>query len=843
MHPDRPLPASLPSLRSQPHVAARRRVAARLAAALAVVGAGAAVVTSDAAAQRYDGYDVGVDDEFDYDVEDGEDPDADAPSYDDYDVGAEYGGWLGYACPTPTEADCLDPVYQQGICAAELTPELCGWAVGSALSGEPTTRDGITANEGGRSMWASSLVDEPTSGDFDYSYGPSFLADLGRYSAELRNSALGTWASSKVPAITRRAEWEANGNQVASCEELAYEGWYSYSRFEDEAARRGTDARAIFDAARATGFGTTSVRTRGGEPAWIGRSTARLPALPFPSEKIPKNAYFLFEPTAFDAEMFEAWMIPPAEGRAYYDGDWAWHMEMDDYFRGWGYGAVADDIMYEAHARQQKFLKLLAQRARILEKLRAEAELVPLDPTAVFTEPAYTIGFTPSTAFGALAVVDDIAAMSPAAVTAAIEAETAITPDEFTMFTGGYSGTMAKLWIVNQRIRAELEWAGTNGHLGVGYPSSADWSPRILADLIGERYVKQREEEYQRCLQLTGNDFSDSSPIGNPVAFGLPDRNYRGHSNMVRAFLNDFETYLETLDFTPEPGAPANPAVGWWRTGGRWLGNGTFGAGYDYNFGFGLVKAEGEGECAVNFKVAAKASASATVAGMNVSLLDSDTYGITEASDRFRVHSHTTLLGRFSLYTPIDHPYTAPEPITPVHLAQDWSASALFWIGPVPVTAEIGVAGQAGINVEPRVEMDRRCHSTPTVRFITGLTATPYVQASAFIGALVGAKGLGAGLRTDLQLAKVSAPLSITGVIAGIGATVEELVAKTTATVHVNLGLTVDSLGGSVTGVIETPIKNWKKTLFAWEGKRLVDEQWERSWNLPLAFLKTSLGL
>jgi hypothetical protein len=34
----------------------------------------------------------------------------------------------------------------------------------------------------------------------------------------------------------RRAQWEANGNEVLSCEEYAYEGQYNWSKYEDQVA-------------------------------------------------------------------------------------------------------------------------------------------------------------------------------------------------------------------------------------------------------------------------------------------------------------------------------------------------------------------------------------------------------------------------------------------------------------------------------------------------------------------------------------------------------------------------------------------------------------------------------
>lgn len=49
----------------------------------------------------------------------------------------------------------------------------------------------------------------------------------------------------------RRAQWEANGNEVMSCEEYAYEGQYNWSKYEDQVAALGGDFEAHFQAAYA----------------------------------------------------------------------------------------------------------------------------------------------------------------------------------------------------------------------------------------------------------------------------------------------------------------------------------------------------------------------------------------------------------------------------------------------------------------------------------------------------------------------------------------------------------------------------------------------------------------
>jgi hypothetical protein len=834
MHPDRPLPASLPSLRSQPHVAARRRVAARLAAALAVVGAGAAVVTSDAAAQRYDGYDVGVDDEFDYDVEDGSD------DYDDYDVGEDYGTYFdALECPDPDAAHCLNAIYQESECGrTAIANGQCQVHVQDALTAAPTFGERYDVDGDGLYTYASELAAADRSGDFDYSLIGTYHGDLGRYAVEVRNPLFVSWPWGGTSSPTgQRAQWEANGNRVASCEEMVYEGWYTYSRFEDEVARRGGDARAIFDAARATGFGATKILTRDGDSAKVGRSTAEIPALPYPTKKIPKNAYYLFEPTPFDAGMIPPELIPSEDGRAFYDGDWAWHVEMDDYFRGWFSGStILDGMLDTEYERQKKFVKLLERRARILEALYAEATVAPISLSAFSAEPVYEIGVEPASSFGSMAVADDIAGLSSSAVDAVITSSAGFDPA--LGYTGGYTGNMGRLWVVNQQIIEELRHASGFGCLGTSWKYVCDWSPRMFADMVGGAYVSKREEEYQRCLALTANDFSDASPIGAPADYDLPVWDYRASAANVRAFLNNYEDSL-----TVDDEHVTATGLWWGRADWRQLGNDQFNAGYAYDFGLGLERSEEAGGCVADLVARANAEAWATVAGHRIGLVDSQTEARTIATNKVHVKSHTKLLETYEVYDKVDDPFPTTKEFEPWHISQEWGASATFWIGPVPVTGSIGIHGEAGIKVEQGITMSRNCTTTPKIDIKGNFTATPYVQADAFISALVGARGLGAGLRTDLQLAKISAPLTVGATIYADGRDVEELKKNTVIGMEVALGLTIDSLGGTVSGVVETPFKTWRRTIFAWEGKRLVNETWRQKWRLPMTSIRGLLGV
>ncbi len=762
------------------------------------------------------------------------------------------------ACIAPTAAQCLDPVYQESECGRQqIAADACDHAVASTMSTATTTGTGFSRTEAGEYIFADTLVAKSTSGDLDSMVGSSYVGELGRYAAEQRNPALGSWLWWKPSASSKRAAWEANGNRVGSCEELAYEGWWTFSKFDDEVGKRGANGRAIYDAARAVGLGAGQVRGRDGDP--IRRPDgSTVPGLPFPSSKIPKNAYFLFQRTAFDKLPFPDYAIPPVAGRSFYDGNWAWHTAMDADMKR---NLWPDELLDGEYDRQKRFLRLLDRRAVLLDELFAEAAATMVSsapaPDLEITrlDDSFLIGLSPYTDGPAVPVESAIGTLPSTTVTSMVSASRlAVDASEagpHVLYAGGYTGTLGKLFVLDHKILAELSLAAGMGCLDTTTTSVCDWSPRLFADLVGRSYVKEREEEYQRCLYLTGDDFSDTSPLATPETFDLLDADWRATASMVRGYLNVYQHYLDNLDFASEPGSPGNPSIGWWRDNSRWLGNDEFGAGYGYKFGFGLVKAEEAGACVMNFKAQAQANASVRVAGEHLDLLDSDTYGVTSAADVFTVHSHTTLLG-YPLYTPIDEVYTATS-TTPVwHTEKEFSARATFWIGPVPVTGEVGVAGKAGITVGTAITLDRTCTDTPQIDLSGQFTVTPYVKADAFIGAMIGARGLGVGLRTDLNLADISAPLTVTANIHGkVDAAHKDrstedklamLATSTVATVSVDLGLTVDSLAGSITGIVETPIKNWHRTIFSWEGKRLVDEKWEKSYRFPMAAIISKLG-
>ena len=746
-------------------------------------------------------------------------------------------------CFNPTLADCTSPEWQATTCGQQsLAAGTCDQMINDAVSSSPTSGGHWTMNDAGEYAWIEDLPAPATSSDYYYGWGDGYRGSLMQHATEIRNPGLANnpWV---VSSRSKRAAWDANGERVESCEELAYEGWWTYSRFEDEVARRGSDARGIFESAKAVNLGAGPVLTRSGHRV-LDSDMNMVNGLPFPSGRIPKNAYFLFAKTGLDRFPIPDEHVPSASGREAYAGDWAWHLQMD---RHWG--SAYDDVLDAEYARQKQFLKLLDRRAKLIDEIVADAAVLrPIRPVG---DASRLLGATPTSAFATTAAQAQVLALPPSSVTRLTEAASPTSSrdgltridlgyrfDHLELDTGGYTGKMGQLYVIDSRIAEHLEHAASMGCLDTSGPSVCDWSPRMFADLIRGVYVTEREEEYQRCMIMTGNDFGPSSAIRQPRAFEIPTlcTDCTTSAFLARLFIKSYDSYVNSLDFTPAPGSTTEPSWGWWRSGGETAGSPEWNANFDYTYGFGLVKSSGVGDdCVVNLKAQARAGANAVLKGKSFSILDADTWAQTVADDKLRVHSHMKLLGIYPVYDTFDRDYSGRGEPLGWKLTKEAAVSATFMIGFIPVTGEIGAVGTAGLDVDFGIEMNRTCTAQPTLDLKGAVTATPYVKADAFAGVLVGVKGFGAGIRSTLNVFDVRAPLTVSAQAYGtsrIG--MADLINRLFLTINVDLGLTVDVLAGGVYGVLENPFKNLKAKFFEWEGKRLVNESWQKQWRIPV---------
>jgi len=334
------------------------------------------------------------------------------------------------------------------------------------------------------------------------------------------------------PKAVRRAEWEGNGAAVASCKEYVWEKWYDWSKFEDVTAGvDGEYGRFVYDRAvdPVTGLVDKVIRSRGGAPQ---------KRVSFPGDALPKNAYFLFQPTPFDKVPMDPSILPDPSGRAYYGASWGWHQGMSSALAG-----VPDATLEHEHDRQVSFKKLLARRAKLL------AELAASSPGGMYTEIFPELPGLPFISSLKLSGADDALAPYAGSATAKVDAAVAalapwavdttvtgmISPSAIVSvtdplygvsvpaFTGGYTGKMGQLYLVDLHIKAYLEHARDVGCLAPGGVSVCDWSPALMAEHLRGQFASEREADLRDCLERTGDDFAPGAMTHDAhYSYGLP---------------------------------------------------------------------------------------------------------------------------------------------------------------------------------------------------------------------------------------------------------------------------------------------------------------------------------
>jgi hypothetical protein len=218
-------------------------------------------------------------------------------------------------------------------------------------------------------------------------------------------------AAARAALLKERAEWNANGNVVASCAEYVHEKYYDYTVFEDAVTLAGFDNhRTIFNIAYGSKLGISlpsAIGLKGmKDPVLKGKDgTPFTPVLAFP-KNLPKNDFFtvpmgdpilgLVAQTSPDGKdrisqvagkaiiwlghlhrkkvglngvFFEdSWLtqqIP--KGLNYYQPDWKWHSDMNT-----RNGRTLDEQLAVFERKRAEFLDLLKTRDQTAETIAAQ---------------------------------------------------------------------------------------------------------------------------------------------------------------------------------------------------------------------------------------------------------------------------------------------------------------------------------------------------------------------------------------------------------------------------------------------------------------------------------------
>jgi hypothetical protein len=459
-------------------------------------------------------------------------------------------------CPKPYLTTCQQPGYLQSTCGVQ-HKEVCGDLIREQFSIDwqalELARDSRLPDALGGGSATTHVVPYDTSTLRVEGGGGSYVGMVLKNQLLHRKRFESLSESDQLHLETLKA-WEENGKQVGSCQEFVYEKNYDYSRFEDRVGAFGPDFRAIFQAAYADdGIANRELFSMAGTP---------LPPI-FPEKAIEKNLYFRFspgpypegvEPYAFDPELLASIR---SEGRRFHVPSFDWNQGMSMQLEG-----MLDDDLNNLYAQQEAFASLLQRRQRLWAFYESQRQ----KDTGDLGRLREQVG--------------------------------------------------SQLHDLDKALEAGLLTAKENGCLELEGNPACDWSPRRFKALLDSATLPSREQEFQRCMFLTGNDFSDESFIRNADRLEIDGLagDYTHSAESVAEYLSRYAQALV------DAGKLVEPATREIRKGGERgdhgdFGDGNFGAGYEYAGGWEFISTPMGESCEAHARIFAFILAKARVFG------------------------------------------------------------------------------------------------------------------------------------------------------------------------------------------------------------------------------------
>lgn len=678
-------------------------------------------------------------------------------------------------CPPPTAATCQDPGYYYSDCGVANREECTRILQDSfwpAYDQLPTERVASLPPELGGSLGYVRTGPYNASNDFFYGGWSGDYSGVIQQGQLLARKPSTSWSAIDAWYAQQRAAWQDNGIELTSCQEYAYEKAYDFSQWEDSAGAAGADYRALFNAAfsSANGIAWRPLYSRDGQPFQI-----RWP------EATPKNAFFQFQPgpypEGFDSYRFDPDLIQPIleAPSAYYHPNFDWHREMSERLSGY-----VDDELYDLANLQAAFTSRLKQREELWSSyLLDRQELVshdqdPRDLDAVTTE---------------------------------------------------------KLMELDHGLEQALYEARDRGCLQTDGASPCDWSPRLFRDQLAAATVPQREADFQRCLKLTHNDFGPGSLVQNAIDRQVPGATQQSYAMGTQVLDN----LLQLIEDTPpslDPEEQEKYRSQSWST--HWTGgNDKLNGGFDSSFGWGVTDYNaGQNLCDANVYARAQLSAYANVNSQYYELLFASGEGRTEGPN---VRAQVTVrVGGYDVYT-LDKSVPVAYSIT---TGPSWQGSVhypiTFVVWVIPVTIDLGLAGQVGLKYGIGASLSRDCTQNSLSLGLQG-QVKPYALVNGYASLGIGVDGFQAGVKGSVTIIDVGAPLTVSLTIS----TTDPLhpLASTVFAVSSNLDFDIGMLDGQIDAFVELFWHTFSGTVFSWNG--FHDHLHLLDWNfsVPLASL------
>jgi hypothetical protein len=409
--------------------------------------------------------------------------------------------------------------------------------------------------------------------------------------------------------------------------------------------------------------------------------------------------------------------------------------------------------------------------------------------------------------------------------------------------TGSYDGPDG-LAALDQQIRDALKEAQTLGCLDNTKTTTCDWSPRGFYKAMSSFYVKHREYDYQRCMAVTGNNFTTAKNAQGVQGLYATKNDYTTKAEDMDEFFYKYDYYAHNQPVMKDP-ATGKTVLGQSVGDSAQLGNDKVGVTYGYEANWKVSGFEGvKTTCDAHASAMGRLYANGSLFGNDFSLFegkasaDSDKTGTLLQADVF--------LGGANVYHK-DHK------ITPYHMAENPSSSTKlaeieyhFVVLAIPVVVKGDITLSAGLQYSLDASLAATC-APPSSTGAPSVTlaevkghAMPWVDADAHASAGVDLFIADAGVKLQLTLLKAELPFDgdVKVAISPDGTAQGRIYVDASA----SLKLRMSTLDGKLSLYVDSWFGDDEETLLSWDGFS-VDENLfgVNRTNIPLATVKSDM--
>jgi hypothetical protein len=701
-----------------------------------------------------------------------------------------------------------------------------------------------------------------------------------------------------------RDSWNANGNVVDSCREYVYEKYYDYTLFEDRATTLGTDHRAIFNTAYATGLWgfipSYAIGSKGMvDPVLRGKDgTPFNPPISFPQDQ-PKNRFFtvplpttskviisrgstdsvteligggvlitmanlsrpglslngvVFQDSTFNSTI--------ASGQNFYDESWSWHKSMSD-----RNASVLDEEMYDLERLQDDFEALLQKREETVAAIVSRFNPKPLpQPVPIYSGQWWRDPVWNPDPISVREIINSmpapVAGTSTLSTSSTVEASAlplypitmpsyALALDSSLVRTACLGHPVIcllyKLESIDSAIEAALANARSRGCLTFNSRGAAacDWSPKRFAQRVLSLYQKEREAGFQKCMDYTDNNFtalkSKALVIGT---VNYPAQNYTTSPTRLELYFTRRDEYLQALRRVTgdllDP-VTCQARLNWSASDTYSLGDETFGASASYSVSAGLNNLSATNSCP-SPRASGSFNATGRALGASVRLVNANANITTTRADiDVDVLDNTIALVDVHQDLPLGTYNIVSGSKSRSTTFVDVSTNFVIVVVPVELGARLG--GTVGLNYS--MDLQHRVSNTTS-----GCTAThialggrlePFASVDGELYAGVDLFVVAAGIKGRLQLVHAGVPLNASvGLAYGLGGT-HSLALELATRADLKFTFMSGSIDVYVT-VGPCPFcAEFDETLVSWDGIRHNVPLFQKSFTVPLADIQQLL--